>query len=312
MSPVQRLVVGLGIFALIASGAGYLLHHGTYGWTLFAMSPILLGAVVSWFRQPETGYAAARIGAITGGACTAALLFLGAEGAICIIMALPITIPMGALGGWLVYFLRKSVNDMRSVTAMLLLPIATLAWDLKAHPPVYAVTTQVVVNAQPEQVWKYAVEFSPISESREWYFHTGVAYPQRTRVEGQGVGAARYCELSTGPVVERISVWEPPRLLSFDVISTPDAMHEWSPYGENRPKHLHGYYVSKKGEFRLTPLPGGRTLLQGTSWYQHGLWPAEYWRWWSDAIIHRIHMRVLNHVRTLAEADALAEQHAAR
>jgi len=51
-------------------------------------------------------------------------------------------------------------------------------------------------------------------------------------------------------------------------------------------------------------MPGGRTLLQGTSWYQHGLWPAEYWRWWSDAIIHRIHMRVLNHVRDLSEADA--------
>ena len=30
---------------------------------------------------------------------------------------------------------------------------------------------------------------------------------------------------------------------------------------------------------------------------------AEYWRWWSDAIIHRVHLRVLNHIRTLAEAD---------
>ena len=47
----------------------------------------------------------------------------------------------------------------------------------------------------------------------------------------------------------------------------------------------------------------GRTLLEGTTWYQHGLWPAEYWRWWSDAIIHRIHLRVLNHVRMLAEHE---------
>jgi hypothetical protein len=41
--------------------------------------------------------------------------------------------------------------------------------------------------------------------------------------------------------------------------------------------------------------------LEGTTWYRHGLWPAEYWRWWSDAIIHRIHLRVLRHVRMLAE-----------
>ena len=78
-------------------------------------------------------------------------------------------------------------------------------------------------------------------------------------------------------------------------------MQEWSPFGNIVTKHLHGYLVSKQGQFRLTPLPGGGTLLEGTTWYQHGLWPAGYWRWWSDAIIHRIHLRVLNQIRTLAE-----------
>jgi hypothetical protein len=53
-------------------------------------------------------------------------------------------------------------------------------------------------------------------------------------------------------------------------------------------------------------MANNRTLLEGTTWYRHGLWPAEYWRWWSDAIIHRIHMRVLTHIRTLAEAGARA------
>jgi len=28
----------------------------------------------------------------------------------------------------------------------------------------------------------------------------------------------------------------------------------------------------------LVALPGGRTLLEGTTWYQHHLWPAGYWR----------------------------------
>ena len=43
--------------------------------------------------------------------------------------------------------------------------------------------------------------------------------------------------------------------------------------------------VSKRGQFRLTRLANARTLLEGTTWYQHGLWPAEYWRWWADAIV---------------------------
>jgi hypothetical protein len=80
-------------------------------------------------------------------------------------------------------------------------------------------------------------------------------------------------------------------------------MREWTPYEHVDPAHLHGYFVSKAGQFQLTRLANGHTLVEGTSWYQHGLWPAEYWRWWSDAIIRRIHMRVLTHIKALAEDD---------
>ncbi len=81
-------------------------------------------------------------------------------------------------------------------------------------------------------------------------------------------------------------------------------MTELSPFANLTPHHLHGYFISKQGQFRLIPQPGGHTLLEGTTWYQHGLWPASYWRWWSDAIIHRIHLRVLNHIRALSENPA--------
>jgi hypothetical protein len=31
------------------------------------------------------------------------------------------------------------------------------------------------------------------------------------------------------------------------------------------------------------------------------MWPAVYWHIWSDYIIHRIHLRVLNHIKQAAE-----------
>jgi hypothetical protein len=34
--------------------------------------------------------------------------------------------------------------------------------------------------------------------------------------------------------------------------------------------------------------------------------PQGYWTLWSDFTIHRIHRRVLEHVRSLAEADVRA------
>jgi hypothetical protein len=32
--------------------------------------------------------------------------------------------------------------------------------------------------------------------------------------------------------------------------------------------------------------------------------PETYWKVWSDAIIHRIHLRVLQHLQRLAEVDS--------
>ena len=97
-------------------------------------------------------------------------------------------------------------------------------------------------------------------------------------------------------------MWDEPRLLRLDVISLPAPMQEWTPYERVRPAHLEGFLTAERGEFRLTPRPGGRTLLEGTTWYRHHMWPARYWQLWSDAIIHRIHLRVLRHIRREAES----------
>jgi hypothetical protein len=71
--------------------------------------------------------------------------------------------------------------------------------------------------------------------------------------------------------------------------------------GVVEPRHLHGYFESHQGQFLLTELPGGRTRVEGTTWYSHSMWPETYWHWWSDYVIHRIHMRVLEHIKTEVE-----------
>ena len=77
-------------------------------------------------------------------------------------------------------------------------------------------------------------------------------------------------------------------------------MREWTPYSGVEPSHLRGFLVSRAGQFLLTPLPGGHTWLEGTTWYRHTMWPATYWRAWSDYVIHRIHLRVLRHIARLS------------
>ena len=123
-------------------------------------------------------------------------------------------------------------------------------------------------------------------------------------IRGRGIGAVRYCRFSTGDFVEPITKWDEGRLLAFDVVAQPVAMRELS-FAEITPPHLERNYMrSRSGQFRLVPLAGGRTRLEGTTWYQNYFWPQPYWRMWSDYIVHRIHMRVLLHVKAEAERDA--------
>ena len=77
-------------------------------------------------------------------------------------------------------------------------------------------------------------------------------------------------------------------------------MQEWTPYAQIHPPHLEGFLASRQGEFRLEPLSNGGTRLFATTWYQHHMWPAAYWRVWSDYTIHRVHDMVLANVRERA------------
>jgi hypothetical protein len=84
------------------------------------------------------------------------------------------------------------------------------------------------------------------------------------------------------------------------VTEQPEPMKELSFY-DIHPNHLHGYWVSERGQFKLTQLPNGNTLLEGTTWYRNKIKPDMYWTLWSDFIVHTIHERVLNHIKKEAE-----------
>jgi Polyketide cyclase / dehydrase and lipid transport len=305
MTPAKRVITG-GVIGLVLVGLGLLvIRTGTYGLTLFVVLPIAVGAFGSWVAKPKTAAKAAIAGMIANGIASLGFFALGLEGAICIAMAVPLALPLGALGGWLAYGPARK-RTLASGTAMLLLlpmSLGIMGFDMTAKPDIFQVRSSIEIAAPPERVWKHVVSFSELPPPDEWYFKAGVAYPMRARIEGTGPGAVRYCEFSTGPFVEPIKVWDEPHLLRFAVTQNPAPMNEWSPYANVMPRHLHGYLISKQGQFLLTPLPNGHTLLEGTTWYQHGLWPEAYWTVWSQAIIHRIHMRVLNHIKNLSESE---------
>lgn len=306
-SAPMAAVLGLMVGAVMLVVSVFLLK--SYGASLFMGAPLLMSTAAAYFHSREVvrSYnSCILLGLATVLVGSAALLLLAVEGIICLVMALPIMLPLGALGG----ALGKAVADstrrpLREMAgAILVLPLLMVAEARFSPTTECDVTTSVVIDAPRQVVWRHVIDFPDLPPPTEWYFRAGIACPQRAKIFGRGVGATRHCEFTTGTFVEPITVWEPGRRLAFDVTEQPAPMFELSPYRHVHPPHLDGYLRSKRGEFLLTELPGGRTRLQGRTWYEFEMFPQSYWTLWSHLIIHRIHERVLQHVCQLAEDEA--------
>ena len=281
-----------------------------YGWGLFVGMPFFTGmaaAVLHGYRKPRTMGQCVNVGIGATVLGAAMMIAVALEGLGCLIMLMPLALPIAAMGAAAGYSIQwrpenydGQMNTLWAMTLTLPAMIIAEATMRRDPPTIFAVTTVVEVAAPPEKVWPNVIQFGEITAPPDWIFRAGVSYPLRARIDGRGVGAVRYCEFSTGAFVEPIEIWREPRLLKFSVTQNPPPMREWSPF-DVRPPHLANFLVSHGGQFELTPLPDGRTRLAGTTWYEHRMWPQTYWRWWSDFLIHRIHRRVLDHVKGLSE-----------
>jgi uncharacterized membrane protein YhaH (DUF805 family) len=295
------LVVGLTMFVVAIE------YRGQYGVPLFFGAPFAMGMMASFLfnRNPATAVETLVVVLITIAVAAIALIAFAREGAICIAMALPLVTIVAVVGG----IIGRTIaggrrSDLRpSLLGVIVLPLWVVVQPAASTGALlHVVVSTVEIQASPDRVWQHVVAFSPIAEPDELIFRAGVAYPKEARIEGAGVGAVRYCEFSTGAFVEPTTVWEPGRRLAFDVADSPPPMRELTPYGRITPPHLDGYLHTIRGEFRLIPLAAGGTRLEGRTWYRLDMGPEAYWLLLTDALIHRIHLRVLEHIKREAEA----------
>ncbi|HXL21934.1 MAG TPA: DUF805 domain-containing protein [Candidatus Dormibacteraeota bacterium] len=314
---IPRSKLGAGLVAILVTAAVGLVFTllstqalKTYGAGLFVALPFCLGlfsVLVYSYHEPRSYFSCLTVSLVPVAVVGALLLVVAIEGLICILMAAPFATALSALGGALGYAIQVGYWRARQAPAMLSIVLLFAPGfsgvERVAHlqPQTFVVKSAIEVNAAPEKVWKEVVSFGEIAPPKEMIFRAGIAYPIRAEMIGSGAGAVRHCVFSTGQFVEPIYVWDAPRLLKFGVSENPPPMREITPYASIEPAHLHGYFVSHQGQFLLTALPGGRTRLEGTTWYSHTIWPEAYWHLWSDYIVHRIHMRVLEHIKSEVE-----------
>lgn len=301
-APMAALVgVTAGAFTAVPVTAISTLLLGDYGATLFVGGPVLMSAIAAYLynlRADRGAWGSVAVGLLTQGVAAGFLLLTALEGVICLIMAAPLAAVLGTVGGLIGRSLAR-VHARRELAAPLLVFPALFAVEQPHDNIVQTVSTTVEIDAPTDAVWAAIVHFEQIPEDDRpgLLYEAGVAWPTRADVVGEGVGATRTCEFSTGTVLETVTAWEPGRRLAFDITDAPPLMEELSPWPRVHAPHIvDGTFQSRTGEFLLEPLPGGRTRLTGTSTYTLDMAPLDYWSTLSDQLVKGVHRRVFRNI----------------
>jgi len=305
---VQGVVAGIAIivFAVLLSAVMF----GAYGWGLFVMTPFLVGLSTGYLANRRVTVPSGRSQAIVMAAAalgTLALIMVALEGLVCILLASPLGVLAASAGG----AVGRSAALRRHRGGQPLMSIALLpaVFALEAAvPPAIPIAMKegVDIAAPPSAVWQALTSSDPIAAPAGLIERVGLAYPLRGRLFGEGVGAVRLGEFSTGTARERITVWVPGRRLAFIVLTQPPVMREMSPYRRVHAPHLSGYFETTSASFDLATLPGGGTRLTASTAHMLRMDPVLYWEPMARWAIHVNVLRVLKDIGLKAKAYSAA------
>jgi uncharacterized membrane protein YhaH (DUF805 family) len=294
-------VIAVAIAALI---------FGAYGFGMFLISPIAIGFTTGYLANRKLDIGAGRTTAAVAGALLLggiALLAAALEGVVCLIMAAPIALLAAVVGG--LFGRAIAVNWKRPPRQVLPgLALLPLIFATEAALPAgigFDTQTTIEIGAPPEAVWQVLLDTDLSREPVTLPFRLGVAYPLRGKVLGEGTGALRVGEFTTGTALERVTEWIPNRKLAFTMLNEVPAMRELSPYAHVHAPHVVGYFRTTNTSFELVRRASGTEVIEHTS-HELRLEPVLYWLPLARSIVAANNARVLRHLKREAETTAHA------
>ncbi|WP_207421093.1 SRPBCC family protein [Desertivirga brevis] len=269
------------------------LHPGVFIYAEFVIIPFVMGIICSWFWR-SLELKGARITALSVLNCTLAILlsaiFLG-EGVICLIIVSPLIFGFVITGTFVGRAMFKKDNRNLNISVLSLLLFLFVADSLSKHHHEREVSDVVVINAPVKEVWKHVVSFERIEEKNKfWLFKVGMPSPVAATVDGYYEGAGRKCVFSNGYIFdEKIVQYKPGENLTFDIVKQP------------RDPEIMGHIDISRGQFILKDNGNGTTTLTGNSWYRLYVFPLWYYDIWAESITRNVHLRVMDHIKSLSE-----------
>lgn len=266
-------------FIFLGTGIAFLfLGLADMSWILFILLPIVLG--ISIGALPNKKYTI--WGAILATIITLMGMFIpGLSGLLCIIMALPIIVPLIFLGYVIVHLAKryKQIKSTESISILLLplLPFVVAAPSehfLKTEKDaVISVRTEQVFDYSPEEVYDAIKSVDTLDAEKTFLMYLDLPIPTRCILEKEEIGGLRTCyfdpgnlsnaDFGGGTITEKITELERGKILRMDVIDYTLVGRNWLGFREAI------YYFEKVGDNQCK-------MIRETT-YTSVLTPRFYW-----------------------------------
>jgi uncharacterized protein YndB with AHSA1/START domain len=287
---------------------------GTPFFLLFGAPGLLIGLF-----SPRRPY---RNGLIVLGIVLLGMVLTLREGVACVLFALPLLLPVLVLGIFVGNVLSRWLITRRAkATAALVALAAQAAWqshdlltDDPARHPWHVVEAVIDVAAPPEDVFRLLTA-SELSLGGPWprVITLGLPVPRSLRVEAPGVGGSMRLGFNHGTATAAIVAWEPGRVLAFELRSIelhdPPLFRTRLSADEHfglKAERVSDWLTFGRLEFRMEPRAGFGTRLTRVTRFQRHLFPSVYFEPLQHYVIRAGSERLLEQLKTLAEARDLA------
>jgi hypothetical protein len=230
LGALSGLVYGLVARMIADHGMGDPLggFFGVMTWTFLLVVPLVIGYLtVRPHPQPSWTF---RLVAPWAPVLLSVLIswLVGWEGAICIVMGLPLLLVLSSVGGMIGAALGPRRNGPGIAIALLPLLLGPLERQVAVPTSLRRVETSIPIDAPAARVWSQIIEVPEIqpAERRPALFtRMGFPAPTSAVLTRHGVGGVRLARFEGGVLfVETITDWQPDRLLRFTIRAETDSI----------------------------------------------------------------------------------------
>lgn len=269
-----------------------------YSWVLFILLPIVLGIAIG--AMPNKKYI------LWGALITTAIVLIclvipGLSGLLCIVMTLPVIVPLIFLGYVITHLARryKQIKDTNRLSVLLLplipflISAPTEHYLKKDKEVIIEVKTEQVFNYSPEQVYDAIKSVDTLDAEKPYLMYFDLPIPTKCVLEKEEVGGLRTCyfkagksstnDFGSGTIVERITELERGKVLKMDVIDYKLVGRNWLGFKEAI------YYFEKVGSKQCK--------MTRITTYTSVLTPRFYWEPLERLGISQEHEYVFNDLR---------------